>query len=82
MPQVMILFQFLSQVHHAGRVDSLPKHLNIPHSQLVLIFNQSFIEIAVVHGVQSFPDESAHLIFHIIIDQINNSNSHFLHFLF
>ena len=27
--------------------------------------------MAVVHRVQGFSDESAHLIFHIIVDQVN-----------
>ena len=48
----------------------------------MLIFYQTFIEIAVIHSVQGFPDKSAHLILHIIVDQINDSHSHFLHFLF
>ena len=80
--QMMILFQFLGKIHHAGRIEPFPKSLNISQGQFMLIFNQSLIEIAVIHDIQCFSDKSTHLIFNIIIDEIDYCQSHFIHFLF
>ena len=68
MPQMMILLQFLGQIHHARRVELLPKALNILGSQAVAILDDRLIKVGIVHNIQCFGDKSTHLVIDIIVN--------------
>ena len=50
--EVVILFEFGGQVHHAGREKSLPKSLDILNAQLELVADQGLVEVRAVEDVK------------------------------
>ena len=78
MLEMVSLFEPLVELLHARREKLLPQSFNIFEVKLELVVDDSLIEVARIERIQSLADEAAHLVFDIVIEHLDNGDSHLL----
>lgn len=77
---MVYLFQSFVQLQHARREEFSPQRFNVFKVKFELIVDNGFIVVGRVEGLESLSNKPTHLVFHIVVEHLNDWDLHFFKF--